>query len=519
MKIIFTLSQIILSGLLLSVSAQQTGSWPKTATATDGSIIKMYEWQTESFSGNTLQARAAISVIEAGKSDPTFGVAWLSATLESTNQGKVVRSVQIKSIKLPGESLQDKTSTIQVALEKEIPFWNIQFTNEQLNSSLKLNEQQNNLSRTIDNTPPEIIYSMQPAILVTIDGKPTLQQNTEWGVETVINSPFTIIKNRDGNFYLYGGKHWYKAPAATGPYNYSEQVPQNLTAIESAINESYRKNNTEEEKNNYTISSIIVSTSPTELIQTEGEAKFAAVEGTSLLYVRNTDDDIFMDVNSQNYYVLLSGRWFKSKTLSGKWQFIEPDKLPNDFARIPPGSEKGEVLASVAGTNEAKEAIEDAEIPQTARVNRNNTSVDVIYDGDPEFDDIDGTHLQYATNSPFSVLRYRNRYYAVDNGVWFESRSARGPWFVSVERPYEVAYIAPRYPVYHVKYVYIYDIGSEYIYMGYTPGYLNNYICGPTIVYGTGYNYRPWHRRYYYPRPCTWGYNMRYSPWSGWGFG
>ncbi len=519
MKIVFTLTQIILSGLLLSVSAQQTGSWPKAATATDGSIIKMYEWQTESFSGNTLQARAAISVIEAGKSDPTFGVAWLSATLESTNQGKVVRSVQIKSIKLPGENLQDKNSIIQAALEKEIQFWNVQFTNEQLNSSLKLNEQQNNLSRTIDNTPPEIIYSRQPAILVSIDGKPTLQQNTEWGVETVINSPFTIIKNRDGNFYLYGGKHWYKAPSAMGPYNYSEQVPQNLTAIESAINESYKKNNTEEEKNNYTISSIVVSTSPTELIQTEGEAKFAAVEGTSLLYVRNTDDDIFMDVNSQNYFVLLSGRWFKSKTLTGKWQYIVPDKLPNDFARIPPGSEKGEVLASVAGTNEAKEAIEDAEIPQTARVDRNNTSVDVIYDGDPEFDDIDGTHLQYATNSPFSVLRYRNRYYAVDNGVWYESRSARGPWFVSVERPYEVAYIAPRYPVYHVKYVYIYDIGSEYIYMGYTPGYLNNYICGPTIVYGTGYNYRPWHRRYYYPRPCTWGYNMRYSPWSGWGFG
>jgi hypothetical protein len=26
----------------------------------------------------------------------------------------------------------------------------------------------------------------------------------------------------------------------------------------------------------------------------------------------------------------------------------------------------------------------------------------------------------------------------------------------------------------------------DWVYMGYTPGYLNNYIFGPTVVYGTG---------------------------------
>lgn len=519
MKMFFTLFQLLLSGYILSASAQSTSAWPRSTNTSDGSTIKMYEWQTESYSGNTLNARAAVSIIEAGKTDPVFGVLWLTAVLEKNNQGRVVRSVEISTIKLPGENIQGKINAIQSVLGKEIPYWNISFTEEQLNSSLKLNEQQNNLSRNINNAPPEIVYSQQPSILVSIDGAPKLQQNSDWGVETVINSPFTIIKNRDGNFYLYGGKHWYKAAAATGPYNFTEQVPQNLTSIESAINESYKKNNTEEEKNNYTISSIVVSTKPTELIQTEGEARFAAVEGTGLLYVRNTDDDIFMDVNSQNYYVLLSGRWYKSKTLSGQWQYVESDNLPRDFTKIPAGSEKEDVLASVAGTNAAREAVEDAQVPQTARVNRNSASVDVIYDGDPVFEDIDGTHLEYATNSPFSVVRYRNRYYAVDNGVWFESRSARGPWVVCVERPYEIALIPPRYPVYHLKYVYIYDVAPDYVYMGYTPGYLNTYICGPTIVYGTGYYYRPWHRRYYYPRPCTWGYNMRYSPWTGWGFG
>ena len=137
MKLFFTLLHLVASGFLISSSAQSTGNWPKSTTTSDGYTIKMYEWQTESYSGNTLKARAAIAVIEAGKSDPTFGVAWLTAMLERSGEGLVVRSVQINSIKLPGESLQGKQNIIQSALEKEIPYWNVSFTNEQLNSSLK----------------------------------------------------------------------------------------------------------------------------------------------------------------------------------------------------------------------------------------------------------------------------------------------------------------------------------------------------------------------------------------------
>jgi hypothetical protein len=117
------------------------------------------------------------------------------------------------------------------------------------------------------------------------------------------------------------------------------------------------------------------------------------------------------------------------------------------------------------------------------------------------------------------VIRWRGRYYCVDDGIWFESRSAVGPWSVCLVRPYVVSLIPPRYPVYYMKYVYIYDVTPDFVYMGYTPGYLNAYVYGPTVVYGTGYYYRPWYGRYYYPRPYTWGFGVRYNPWYGWGFG
>ena len=63
------------------------------------------------------------------------------------------------------------------------------------------------------------------------------------------------------------------------------------------------------------------------------------------------------------------------------------------------------VLASVAGTEQAGEAVANAQVPQTAKVERDKVHADVNYDGDPEFENMDGTDMAYATNTPVSVIR------------------------------------------------------------------------------------------------------------------
>jgi hypothetical protein len=516
---IFTLVAVLVGSMITHLVMAQD-NWPKTTTTSEGTIIKLYQWQPESFADNTLKAHAAISVLENGKSEPVFGVAWLKATTESQGDQVKVKSIYITNIKLPGESDESKLESLANTLEDKAPSWDIEFANKDLQASLDLNKQQTNLASQINNNPPKVIYTNVPSILVSIDGAPKLQTNKDWGVEAVVNTPFVLVKNRDDKFYLYGGKHWYTAPAATGPYKLITDIPNNLEKIESAIKEADKKNPEEnKETDANTIYNIVVTTEPAELIQSKGEANFSAVDGTGLLYVSNSENDIFMDINSQQYYVLLSGRWYKSKTLSGNWQYVAADQLPADFAKIPKGTPKDNVLASVAGTPEASDAIAEAQVPQTAKVERSKVREDVEYDGDPQFEAIDGTDMYYATNTPGSVIRWRNRYYSVDNGVWFESYNAVGPWTVSVSRPYAVALIPPRYPVYYMKYVDIYDVTPDYVYMGYTPGYLNAYVYGPTVVYGTGYYYRPWYGRHYYARPYTWGFGIRYNPWFGWGFG
>jgi hypothetical protein len=103
--------------------------------------------------------------------------------------------------------------------------------------------------------------------------------------------------------------------------------------------------------------------------------------------------------------------------------------------------------------------------------------------------------------------------------VWFKSASPKGPWAVSDSRPEDVDKIPPGSAAYNVKYVYIYETTPQYVYVGYTPGYMGAYVYGPVVVYGTGYYYKPWYVHVYYPRPVTYGFSMHYNPFTGWSIG
>jgi hypothetical protein len=183
--------------------------------------------------------------------------------------------------------------------------------------------------------------------------------------------------------------------------------------------------------------------------------------------------------------------------------------LPEEFKKIPEDSEMGSVLYAVPGTDVAREAVMDAQIPQTAVIGRKKASLTVEYDGKPEFEKIEGTQMQWAANTATPVIRVKNNFYAVDEAVWFVSNSAEGPWVIATSVPDEIYTIPPASPVYNVTFVRIYGVTDELVYVGYTPGYTNTYVYNTTIVYGTGYYWPGWYGRYYYPRYSTWGFHVR----------
>jgi hypothetical protein len=263
---------------------------------------------------------------------------------------------------------------------------------------------------------------------------------------------------------------------------------------------------------------IIVRTKPTSLILVDGAPSMEAITGTDLLYVSNTEDDIIMAISSQQYYVLISGRWYAAGSLdSNDWTWIPNDNLPADFAKIPEGSDIDQVLASVAGTQAAKEAVLSNSIPQTAEVDRKTARLTVSYDGDPKFESC-SDDVYYAVNTDKPVLLVENTYYCCDSAIWFLATGPNGPWSVATSVPAQIQDIPPECPVYNVKYVYIYDSTPEVVYVGYTPGYTTSYVSYGCLWWGTGWWYRPWYHHYYYPHPATFGFRVHWNPWTGWGF-
>jgi hypothetical protein len=517
----------------------------KAIVVGDGSRIQVYPARAESFNGHRLQWRSDISVQRGdgrgeGPNDgegPFFGVCWITATVETDKNKRtvVIDSLKVTRLDLPAGS-RLKKKTIRAVLETHLKALAGTLSLDAILASLDRAQEEKELSSTLGHQVPKLIFRDQQTILVLIDGAPRLQKNKEWGLDVVVNSPFTIVRFDDGKFYLYGGKHWYVAAAADGPYVYTDdrvrhklkkmgrEVEKTAREAEVTARASSQNANFGDEDaaaGEAPVFAIAVSTSPAVLIQTVGSPILTPIGGTSLQYVANTDNNIFLDSVTGRYYILLSGRWYMGDTLSpdGDWQYVPATQLPADFARIPPGSPVDNVLASVPGTKAARAAVRDAELPLTAMIDRQSAGPHIDYDGVPQFRLIEGTSLEYAVNTCATVFESGGRCYVLDGGVWYTGKSPQGPWVVSTDRPDEVDLIPPGYPVYHAKYVEIYEVEPAYVVTGYTAGYLDSYIDDSTLVYGTGYDYDPWLGVCYCPRPWTWGFDVFYDPWLGWGCG
>ncbi len=494
-------------------------SWPIEIESDNDFVTTLYQPQLESFEANVLEGRMAVT-IKPPEQEMIFGAVWFKARLVTDMENRIVllEKMQILKTHFPDMVDEEKISKFLDLLSAEMESWNLEMSLDRLLASLNEVENLKQLSDEINNDPPAIYFRTTPAILLMVDGDPIVKKDDESGLEYVVNTPFFIVKDpKKDNYYIKGGPFWYESKEILQDWEETKKVP---SKIKKFAEKSIEEQEPDSVAQSYTEApELIIETKSAELIMVDGEIDYQAIEGTTLLYVSNSESDIIMDINSQNHYLLLAGRWYHSKSLAdGDWKFSEPEDLPEDFNKIPEESDMASVRPSIPGTPEAQTALLEQSIPQTATIDRKEAKIEVKYDGDPQFEKIEGTDMSYALNTDKSVLLINNIYYCVDDAVWFMSDKPTGLWEVCVERPNEVDELPPESPVYNVKYTYIYESTPEVVYVGYLPGYTYSYVYGGVVVYGTGYYYQPWYGSYYYPRPVTWGYGVHYNPYSGWGF-
>lgn len=507
--------------------------WPRKF-AIGSSSVAVYQPQTEEWTGNRFSARAAIAITESPGKQPLYGVLWFTARAEIDKANRLVTLSDFKVKKVNIPMAPDKAAAFEAALQARADKQDEVIALDRLLADMAINHAAtNSIAYEVKNDPPQVFFSTRPAILVVIDGTPVLRPVKDTKLERIINTRVLMLRNQStGKFYLRIMDGWLESSNISGPWVIAGQTSGDLkksldiamagkqvdlmdgakNGAKASLAEAIRQN---------AVPTVFVSMEPAELLQTQGDPQVAAIEGTELIYVTNTDNDIFLDTLSQEHYILLSGRWFKAQSMNGPWQYVPGESLLPDFAKIPVAHKKAAVLVSVPGTPQAKEALIANAIPQTATITRSAASLTVSFDGTPQFKSIDNTTLMYAVNTSIPVIRVDSKsFYAVQNGVWFIANSPVGPWNVATSVPVVIYTIPVSSPLHYVTYVKIYGSTSDVVYVGYTPGYYGTVVTASNVVvYGTGWYYPPYVGAYWYGSPYTYGYGAAFT-WgvaTGWG--
>ncbi|WP_413288186.1 hypothetical protein [Bdellovibrio sp. HCB337] len=509
-------------------AAPPTPQWPREITLQDKSKVLVFLPQVESLHDNKVIAQAAFKWTQEKKE--YYGSFQLKsdALIDKTSGKVTLRNLKVENISLPSEGVKGKE--IQANLQKTMNGKEVQIPYKTLLDNLAAQSTESERKVEVNNAPPTFLFVHQPTVLVMISGEPKWTEVKGAGVERVLNTSALFLRDKSGKeYYLWALGNWFVADKVLGPYMPSKKAPSSKFVI---TKDDLIKNKTVDPiagktadgKSIYPpgiLPGIVVATKPTELLQSEGEPKYQSVQGTDLLYMSNSPNSIFLDTKTQKYFVLVSGRWFEGGGLQGPWTYVPAKQLPASFAKIPAGSPVSEVLVSIPGTAQSKEAAIASQIPQTAIVPKDLKPKDIQCDGAINWVNITGTALKYAQNCNTPLIEVQpSSYFAVQSGVWFTSEKATGPWIVAIAVPEVIYKIPSSSPIYYVTYVHVFGSDEKTVTVGYFPGYNGTYVTADgMVVYGTGYTYPSYTSpQTWYPAPATYGFGVGYGWDSAAGF-
>jgi len=520
--LLFTALLCVFAGSLHS----QEYRWPQTRTNAGGTLV-MYQPQVDSWQNfQTVDARLAFTITPTGgKQHPGVASVRMHTSVDMDTHMVTLTNPQITRLYFP--SLDPATTTQMDQLVRSFlnPQARLTLSVDHLAASVKKKTPPKTVQ--VKNDPPVIFVSMSPAILLMVDGPAVLAPVGQTNIKAIVNANWPLFQDQTTSiYYLFDGKGWLQgsnleawSPTPTLPANMSQvTLSPNWSDLQSFIPPP--------PGSTATVPAVYYSSKPAEIVVFNGKPDWVSIPGTQLSYPANTDSTVLRYNQTGAFYFLTSGRWFTATNPLGPWTFATND-LPPDFARIPPDSPAGKVLAFVPGTPEAEDAVLLAQVPTTATVNATEAAkeVQVSYAGQPQFEPIQGTSMYYAVNTPNRVIQVGNLYYVCYQGVWFYAGTPNGPWVVAQTVPQVIYTIPPSSPVYNVTYVTQVESSPGYVTSSYTAGYLGTFIAGMAVgaicAGGTGWYYPPYaYGGYYYPYAATYGYHTAYNPYTGaYGYG
>ncbi len=500
--------------------------WPRGYETPNGGEIVVYQPQISSWEDQRrLVALSAVSYMATGATEAALGVVTLEADTQVSLDERLVDlgHITISESNFPSLSREQLREVVTQLVQDALPPEDRIIALDRVLENLDQSQVTARGVEGVKADPPRIFWSTGPAMLVILDGDPIWAPIEGLDLQFAVNTNWDLFQRTASNATTLYVRHedvWMTAPALDGPWTPAGDLPDSFSNLPADDNWSGARENVPGRRvRGDDVPRVFTTTEPAELIALDGEASYETVEGTVLEWVANTESDLFRLGREGIFYYLVAGRWFSAPTLDGPWAFATPT-LPGAFQEIPVEHERSRVLASVPGSDQANEAILLAQVPRTARVNRDMEAPEVVYQGEPEFVAIDPTMLERAVNTDKDVIKAGDLYYMCVQGVWFTSMSATEGWEVATSVPQEIYNIPASSPVHHVTYVTVEESNDAAVTFAYVAGYTGLMIAFGAVMWGSGWYYPPyvWYGgRYpvYYRYPVTYGMGAWYNPWSG----
>jgi hypothetical protein len=533
------LTTLTVIGLLVSPVSPQTwaqaptaaspaevpdGGWPRTYTTKSGATAVVYQPQISSWTNQQHAVLyAAISYMPKGAKEAALGTVKFETDTRVALDDRLVSVSELKVTESNFPTLErDQLRTVVEEITAGIPQDERVIALDRVLASIDKSQIIPKNVEGLKADPPAIFFSKTRAVLVNIDGEPIWSPIPNNDLKSAVNTNWDLFEHGPTKtYYLRDEKIWLKASEVKGPWTPAGTLPDSFSKLPADDNwKEVRSSLPGQKVSASQAPQVFVSQSPAEMILLRGEPSYVTVQGTKqLLWVNNTDSDVFRTTRTGLVYFLVAGRWFSAPDFTGPWTFATPN-LPEEFKLIPLEHERSRVLASVPGTQQAAEAVLLAQIPQTARVNKSLQAPEVTYQGGkPEFQPIEKTKVERAVNTDKDIIKFGDLYYMCFQGVWFMSKTPNGPWEVTGTVPKEIYEIPISSPAHSVTYVTVEESSNDAVVFATAAAFTGVMVGWGCAVWGSGWYYPPYYYPgfypIYYPHYPTYGYGARYNPWTG----
>jgi hypothetical protein len=175
---------------------------------------------------------------------------------------------------------------------------------------------------------------------------------------------------------------------------------------------------------------IIIAKKPSLLILIDGQPQMGDVPGLKLQSVINTRSVILHDDEKHLYYLRVKDWWIQAKELQGSWELAK--KLSDEMKKAEQivvqqnQNPENKQEAEQPSLNGAGKKVELEKVPVVYVVYGPTEMIEV--DGEPKYEPITGTHLEYVSNSTGNIFRLAGDHYLLISGRWFKAGSLDGPW-------------------------------------------------------------------------------------------